>query len=269
MKIFIKKIAFAFSLVMLFTLCLGGTGIVEVRASENIEGTLYGFSIDEDAYNVTWNEEEVISAYYNGKCIGMTCIYQGKAVAKQMISGKYAITYLTAVKTCPQNAKYSRKVLWWTDTWTEYGFNKTCELSATLTSGSKLLSSTPSYKASDTTYSVGVGAGVDSSGANGSISGSVNFTDEAINISNYSSTANNKVDIRINLNESSWRWDWKRYKYAQQENFQLYTFTVLSDNKYVNQTIKVNTQYRTMDSNANYWKSRYNHYASCSTNVSI
>jgi hypothetical protein len=269
MRIIIKKIILAFSFIFILTLCFAKSGNAELSANENVEGKAYGFSIDEDAFNVTWNEKKEVSAKYNGVKIGTTEIYQGKAISKKLVQGKYAITYLTAVKTCPQEAQYSEKVLWKRKYWSEYGYNSKCELSASLAYGSNLLSSTPKYSVEDTSYSVGIQAGVDTSGPSGAISGSVNYTDEAIDITNYSSTSNKKVDIRINLNESIWRLDWKRYKYAEQENIQLFTFTVLTYYNNVKQNISIYTRYGTMNSHARFWMDTCSHYASCTANVTI
>lgn len=259
-------------LAVIFVVLMFGKNVT-INAQSDLQGSLYGVSVDNDVYNVSWDSERVSNCYYSGKSIGVSYIYIGKAVANEQVDGKYVVTYLVVVKTCPQKASYSKKVLWWTNKWTEYGYNTKCEISAVLSGDQSLVTSLPKYSVSDTSYSIGGGIGVDSSGLNGSISGSVNYTSEALNISNSSSTSDRKVDIKINLNQSIFRWDWKRYKYAQQENIQLFSFTTLTSNTSYSQPITINTQYATADSNANWWMEDCGHYGAgsyyASTNVKI
>ena len=231
----------------------------------NRQGAEYGFYINEDEYDVTWNEAKIVSAYYNNKIIGKTFIYQGKAVYKDEISMhndeyKYIIYYLTAVRTCPLNASYSENVLWWTNYWTEYGYNNKCEINAKVVEGSKYINTFPKFYGQKDSYSVGYSYDV---------YGKVNFESGALEVSNDSHKDSNIVDIKINLKESNMRNDWKRYEYAQQKNIQLFAFSVLTISKDIKQTITINTEYGTMDANANYWKNTFNHYADCSCIVTI
>jgi len=160
---------------------------------------------------------------------------------------------MISVVTSPQIANYSKKVLWWTDYWSEYGHYKYIDVKADLPSGVTLLESNPTFTASDTHYNVGVNVGMSGKDFAFGISGGVSFVSKAINITNKSNTHTRKIDMRNELNSSIWRWDWERYKYGHQQNRQLFAFSVLHSGAEYNQRIEITTAYGTVDSYPNYW----------------
>ena len=130
---------------------------------------------------------------------------------------------------------------------------KDITLTSTLSSGTTLFDSYPKYTASNTSYSLGANVSVGSSGVSGGISASVSFTSKAIDVTNDSNSASGKVSIKIYHNVSWWIWDWARFKYAQQENCQLFSFSVLSSSKTSTQTLKFTSNYGTSGSKITSW----------------
>ncbi len=250
----------------------------ESTSTYDSTGERLGFYIDTEEFEVTWNKDIANDvACWSGSSgeykIGETNVYLGKAIAREKFFDHYFITYLVAVQNEPCDFVYSYPFFWWTNYCKAYGYYRICELSGTLAEGSTLFSSSPFYGATGTSYDVGVDIGVGSDGGEVSIGGHVEYEDDALDIINYSSDNDRKIDIRINLNEpwsSLLLWNWKRYRYAQQKKkIQLFTFSVLTDNINVKQTMKVKTGYGTLDGNASFWASRNRQYGYCFFDLSI
>lgn len=252
-----------------------------ISYSNDLEGDAFGFEIDTKLYDVIWKDHEYVDAKYNNHLIGRTYIKYGKAVGKTLVEGKHFITYLINVRTVGSsfqsatykytkvNGRYKKQTTYHT----EYGYNRKCNLYTTIENGNELLASSPLYRASSTSYSVGLGAGVDSKGVyNFSISGSVNFVSNALNITNKSSGITNRVDVSIDLNESCWSWDWGRYIEAMEDHSQLFTFSVLADDPDAKQCMTIYTQYRTINNgtvNCGFNVSINNHYSNLYYSTSI
>lgn len=155
-------------------------------------------------------------------------------------------------KTSSSKATYSQshRFLWWswTEYWEKYGWFKDITLSSSLSKGTELFDTYPKFTASSTSYSLGAGIDVSASGVSAGISAGVSFSSNAIGITNNSNSRTNKVNISIHHNVSWWMWDWERFKYAQQENCQLFTFSVLSDSKTSKQTLTFNSEFGTSGS---------------------
>ena len=145
-----------------------------VYASSDGTSSAYGFTVDNEFYDVKWNG--ITKALYlkiDGKQIGEVDINVGKAVSKEKFADtdKYLITYMVRAKTISDKATYteSHRFLWWTWTssYNRYGWFKDITLTSTLNSGTTLHDSYPKYTASDTGYSLGANIGVSSSGVSG------------------------------------------------------------------------------------------------------
>lgn len=248
-----------FAMVMLAIMLALSALSTTAYAATDSKTALHGFDVDSTYYDIVWRyntNTNYDNAYKNGVLVGRTYSNIGRAVAKDKVDGKYAITYMIYFKTSSVKADFSQKVLWWTDKWSEYGFNKNVEIDAALPAGTTLVKNAPKYVASDTTYSFSVGVGVDKSGPNAAISAGVSFTSGAVGITDSSSTVSGKIKTKIYLNESVWRWDWGRYKYAAQENTHLMAFTVLSNSNKPNFNIKITSAYGTQtdpSEKVNWW----------------
>lgn len=269
MRIKTKHRVVAIMLLVLLVFTSLGIGLMisptQASASNDNKSQSYGFSVDSDYYNVQWNwRPKYIYLKIDDNRIGEVEINVGKAITKEPFddSGRYLITYMIRAKTKSLKATYTQRhrFLWktWTTSYDRYGWFKDVTLTSTLRSGTELFDSWPKYYAQDTSYSLGASVQGGSSGVSGGISAGVSFTSKAIDITNHSNSYYGNVDISIHLNTSCFRWNWGRYKYAQQDNCQLFCFSVLSYSKYSSQTLNFSSEFGTSPKLINsYWDDIY------------
>lgn len=233
---------------------------VDVDAASHGLSNVMGFQIDDNYYDIKWDSTNRINkVMYDDEIIGYTTINIGSAVLKEKLGDETFVTYMVRVTTTPLVADYSKKVLWWTEKWSEYGYSEGVNVSASLVSNTKYHHSSPSFTVDDRSYSVGLSAGLDGSVG---ISGGVSFTSKALDITNTSTSANNSVNISIDLNDSNWRWDYDRYVYASNENPQLFTYTMKTTRtSSFSQPIEIKSNYATLDREAQWFANVTGHRA--------
>lgn len=161
----------------------------------------FDFKANTEVYNAKWKEiETIIVTHDNGKTIGIDSFFVGVAYSKFRLSnGKSLSTVMIKGVMTPMKYEYQKKVLWWTETKTEYGMSKQLSFSMPFEydkdmskTDISLLDVSPKNVPISSSYTVGINFGVSSEQGEikteFGISASKTFTQNSLNIINESNT---------------------------------------------------------------------------------
>jgi len=258
-------------LVLLFVLTVWSiAGKQNTSAASHPESSIHSFSVETDAYNVNWESRRTLNVYCEGKVKGTITIYVGVARSKFFLSsGKQLSTVMIRAIITPKNYTYTRKVLWWTETVTEYGIID--ELSYNMdfqTINAELLDVSPKNTPTSSIYNVGINAGVSGTTANGGsiganlgISASQSFIANALKIINKSDTSVNNAGTLYQYLFSSWRWNWERnsYNFYESEHKAAYSVGLIT-RQYC--YLDVKAVFNSADSEPGWWQNYLGKYNS-------
>lgn len=245
------------------------------QAANDPESSIHGFSVDNGAYTVNWDSRRTLNVYQSGAVKGTITTYVGVAHSNFVLSnGKHVSTIMIRSIVTPKKYTYTEKVLWWTNTITEYGTAD--ELKYTMNFGStELMDVDPKNQPTSNTYSIGVNAGLSASTSNGGtyggslgISASQTFTADALKIYNLSDTSANIASTSYQYQNSVWRWNWERDSYNFYESEQKAAYAVATTSRrYV--TLIIYASFNSADATPSYWQNNLTKYSDNSYYASI
>lgn len=215
------------------------------------EALLYGIEIDKDYWDVRWNNNySDIKTTWDEDIYGLTDIHIGAAFYKEKINNMYRTSIIYAIKTMPKNVykKIHHQVLWhgWDEEVLQYGVLSHVNLKSNINeSSAKIVDSYPKYIANSTSYSISSEYSVSTSGIGYGIGASVNFSENAIDITNHTNSSDKYIDIKISRNQNSDNAQTK--KQMAQENWWYFRYDCLTDSKYLKQDISVILQYQLLE----------------------
>lgn len=237
-------------------------------ASENIDlahidaqSALYNVSVDTSLWDIRWNNNiESIKTTWNEDLYALTDIHVGEAFYKEKVDGMYWTSMIFAIKTMPKNTfrTIHHKVLWnsWDETVQQYGVLSSLNFNSKINDNdAKVIDSTPKYSANGTSYSISSEVSIGSSFGLG-LSGSVSYTENAIEITNNTNSSSKMIDITISRNKNADNGQTK--KQMAQENWWLLRYDALTKDKYLKQEMNFTMEYQMLegkpDTNPSIWR---------------
>lgn len=202
---------------------------------------------------VKWYETITTNVKINGKIVGVVSTNIGTTRTKKEYSGFYYDTLL--IENIVKGKKGSAL---------NYGYCENLKVYTTAPSGSKLWSHSPVNKATSTSYNIGVG--INSDGEK-SISGSKNFTKNALEINDLSDTSSNYFCAEYDYLQHSFRWDWKLSKYSYYESTQISAYTLRTKKSKYDNEINIYAKFESWDSEPGFWAGAWKRYGSSTTTI--
>lgn len=268
----LKKV-FLFCFVVLGILLI--SGINKVFAASHPESGLHGFTVDSDSYDIAWDSRRTLNVYQNGSVKGTVTTYVGVAHSKYVISsGKRISTVMVRSIINPKKYTYTKQVLWWTETVTEYGAVDQISYEMDFDT-TELIDVSPKNTPTSNTYSIGVNAGISASTSNGGtfggslgISASQTFTADALKIINRSDTSSNLAKTSFEYQDSIYRWNWERDSYNFYESEQKAAYSVgVTTRKYY--YLIIFAEFNSKDTTPCYFQDNLNKHSSSSYHALI
>jgi hypothetical protein len=229
-------------------------------AATHPESSIHGFTVDDSAYNISWDARRTQNAYQNGAIKGTVTTYVGVARSKFYLSNnKQVSTVMIRSIVTPKKYTYEQKVLWWTNTITEYGMVRELKYSMNFDTF-ELLDVSPKNAPTSNNYTIGINAGLSATTANGGsfggslgISASQTFTANALNVVNLSDTSNNFASTSYRYQISIWRADWQRNSYAFYESEQKAAYAIASNSR-AYRYLYIYATFDSADAEPNWWQ---------------
>jgi len=246
MRSIVKKILIIFNFSLFVCLFFN-----PIFANYHSESSNYGFEVKNNNYEqIKWSKHiKRVSVYQNGKVKGTISLFVGTANSKEKLSdGNDAVTIMIKAIVTPQKYEYSRRVLWWNETVTEYGVIDELTISVDFYYN-QLIDVQPKNNPKGNNYTVGI----NSKG----ISASQSFTQGSLTITNLSNTPKNFASTRFKYNVSMFGWDWERNSYNFYESEQKMTYTI-SRNIVRGYYIDVHAKFDSVDSRPHWFQDTLN-----------
>ena len=195
--------------------------IVEV-STQAIDGesSLYGFNIDRDIFDIYRSTSDIKVSYNSVYCGTVRVNVGGAKMKNKLSSGDYAYGVLIRATMSPKEFDLTNNGT----TYSYRGRSRYLSIIGSTKSTEKLIDTQPGNVARSSSYSIGISVGIDSSGANGSISASTTITQNALDIINTSNVIDGDINIKYQYNRHFWPRDWERTKYCWYDSVQRCSF---------------------------------------------
>lgn len=218
----------------------------EVQPLADAESSLYGFTVDDENFDVVWSSTR-FSVNYNGAYCGDVTLYLGGVTMKNQLSnGRYAQGVLVYAKMTPRAFELTDG----SSTHEYRGRSRYLEITSNLGSGQTLLSATPENVAGSSSYRVGISA---STSGSGSITANTTITQNALEIFNYSDSVQGTYNVKYQYNRHIWPWEWERTKYCWYESVQRAAFFFSTTSQLSSKVLTVKGTYAIDDGAIGMW----------------